>query len=308
MAFLFKSDPTRGQIWRAAFARQVPEVEFRTWPEVGDAADIRYLAAWTVTRELMESLPNLEVLFSVGAGVDQLDLTQVPPHVRVVRMLDPGLTESMVEFVCLSVLSLHRDLPHYRQAQGEQRWAPLVPAAATRRRVGVMGLGNLGRASLAALRPLGFQLSGWSRSGAAVEGVRTYAGADAMPAFLGACDILVCLLPLTGETRGILCRKSFALLPRGAAIINVGRGGHLVEDDLIPALEAGQLSAAIIDVLNVEPAPADHPFWRHPRIWLTPHVASRTRDDSSADVLIANIVRHKAGLAMAGEVDRDRGY
>lgn len=308
MAFLFKSDPARGQVWREAFARHLPDVEFRSWPDVGDPSSIRYLAAWTVTRELLESLPNLEVLFSVGAGVDQLDLAQVPAPVRVVRMLDPGLTESMVEFVCLSVLSLHRDLPHYVRAQAEQRWAPLVPAAAGRRRVGIMGLGNLGRASLAALRPFGFQLSGWSRSGAVMEGVQTYAGDGALPAFLGSCDILVCLLPLTDGTRGILCRKSFALLPRGAAIINVGRGGHLVEEDLIPALDDGQLSAAIIDVLNVEPAPADHPFWRHPRIWLTPHVASRTRDESSADVLVANIARHRQGQKMQGEVDRDRGY
>lgn len=308
MAFLFKSSAERGRVWADAFARSAPDVEFRAWPETGDAADIRYLAAWTVTRELLDGLPNLEVLFSVGAGVDQLDLSQVPDHVRVVRMVEPGLTDGMAQYATFATLALHRDMLDYRQAQNESRWAPrhLLPVA--RRQVGVMGLGNLGQAVLAALRPFGFPLRAWSRSGGSIDGVRVFAGTDAMPAFLSGCDILICLLPLTDDTRGILCRRTFALLPRGAAIINAGRGGHLVEADLLTALEDGQLSGAIIDVLNDEPAAADHPFWSHPRILLTPHVASQTRDETSVEVLIANIRRHQAGQPMLGQVDRARGY
>lgn len=308
MAFLFKSSAERGRVWGETFARLAPDVPFRTWPDIGDAADIRYLAAWTVTRHLLDSLPNLKVLFSVGAGVDQLDLSQVPDHIQVVRMMEPGLTDGMVQYATFATLALHREMLDYRTAQTDHRWAPrpLLPAGG--RRIGVMGLGNLGTAVLKALRPFGFPLRGWSRSGGAVEGVEIFAGADALPAFLLGCDILLCLLPLTDETRGILCRKSFDLLPRGAAIINVGRGGHLVEPDLLAALDSGHLSGAVIDVLNTEPATADHPFWSHPRILLTPHVASQTRDDSSVEVLIANIRRHQAGEGMRGQVDRTRGY
>lgn len=308
MAFLFKSSAERGRVWANSFAQAAPDVEFRIWPDVGDAADIRYLAAWTVTRDLLDSLPNLAVLFSVGAGVDQLDLSQVPDPVTVVRMVEPGLTDGMVQYATFATLALHRDMLDYRQAQAAHRWAPrsLLPAA--RRTVGVMGLGNLGQAVLAALRPFGFPLLGWSRSGGAIDGVQVFAGAPALPAFLAGCDILICLLPLTDDTRGILCRKTFDLLPHGAAIVNVGRGGHLVEADLLAALDDGQVSGAVIDVLNAEPAGPDHPFWSHPRILLTPHVASQTRDESSADVLIANIRRHQAGEFMQGQVDRSRGY
>ncbi|GGE77810.1 2-hydroxyacid dehydrogenase [Niveispirillum cyanobacteriorum] len=308
MAFLFKSSAERGRIWSEAFARLLPDMQFRTWPEVSDAADIRYLAAWTVTRDLLEGLPNLEVLFSVGAGVDQLDLSQVPDHIQVVRMMEPGLTDGMVQYATFATLALHREMLDYRQAQADHRWAPRHLLPAGQRRVGVMGLGTLGTAVLGALRLFGFPLRGWSRSGGDVEGVEIFAGADALPAFLSGCDILICLLPLTDQTRGILCRKSFDLLPRGAGIINVGRGGHLMEHDLLSALDCGQLSGAVIDVLNTEPAAADHPFWSHPRILLTPHVASQTRDDSSVEVLIANIRRHQAGQPMQGQVDRSRGY
>jgi glyoxylate/hydroxypyruvate reductase len=308
MAFLFKSDPGRGQVWRGAFARLAPDVEFRVWPEIGAAADIRYLAAWTVTRELLDSLANLEVLFSVGAGVDQLDLSQVPDHVRVVRMIEPGLTDGMAQYATFATLALHRDMLDYRQAQADARWAPRHLRPAAKRRVGVMGLGNLGRAVLSALRPFGFSLRGWSRSGGDVQGVEIHAGPDALPDFLAGCDILICLLPLTDDTRGILCRETFDRLPAGAAIVNVGRGGHLVEADLLSALDDGRLSGAVIDVLTTEPAPADHPFWRHPRILLTPHVASQTQADSSAEVLIDNIRRHQVGQPMIGMIDRTLGY
>lgn len=308
MAFLFKSSAERGTVWAGAFARLLPDMPFRTWPDVGDADDIRYLAAWTVTRDLLAGLPNLEVLFSVGAGVDQLDLSQVPPQVTVVRMVEPGLTDGMVQYATFATLALHREMLDYGQAQTDHRWAPRPLLPAGQRRVGVMGLGHLGTAVLAALRPFGFALRGWSRSGGDVEGVEIFAGSNALPAFLSGCDILICLLPLTNDTRGILCRNSFDLLPRGAGIINVGRGGHLVEQDLLDALDSGHLSGAVIDVLNTEPAAPDHPFWSHPRILLTPHVASQTRDDSSAEVLIANIRRHQAGQALLGQVDRTRGY
>ncbi len=308
MTLLYKADPARGRVWQSLFAEHAPDIPFRQWPDLGDPAAVRYLAAWTVTPDLLAGLPNLEVLFSTGAGVDQLDLAAVPSHVQVVRMVEPGITAGMVEYATLATLALHRHLLDYRAAQAEGRWAPvrLVPAA--RRRVGVMGLGELGQAVLAGLRGFGFPLSGWSRSPKSLEGVACFAGPAALPAFLAACDILVCLLPLTAETRGILCRETFAHLPDGASLVNVGRGGHLVEADLLEALEGGRLSGAVLDVLGEEPAPPGHPFWRHPRILLTPHVASMTDAEGAAHAVIGAVRDHRAGRPARGLVPRGRGY
>lgn len=308
MTLLYTSEAERGRIWREIFAAEAPDIDFVTLEEMGDPASIRYLAAWDPSAELLNRLNGLEVLFSVGAGVDQFDMTKLPENARLVRMIEPGITEGMVEYVCGAVLALHRDFIDYRIAQQERRWAPidLIPAAA--RRIGVMGLGQLGQAVLQALRPFGFPLAAWSRSPHQLDGVTCYSGEAEMAAFLQSCDILICLVPLTDQTRGILCRKTLSQLPRGAALINVGRGGHLVEQDLLSLLDEAHLSAAILDVTDPEPLPSGHPFWDHPRIMLTPHIASMTRADTAARALIANIRRHEAGEVMEGQVSRERGY
>lgn len=308
MALLYTSDPTRGRIWREIFAVEAPDVAFVDPSQTYDPAAIRYLAAWTPSAELIASLPNLEILFSIGAGIDQFDMSALPPHVRVVRMIEPGIAAGMVEYATMAVLALHRNLIDYREAQKEARWAPIKLKPAGERRIGMMGLGNLGQAVLQALKLFGFPLSGWSRSGAAIEGVTCHAGQAALPAFLSQCDILICLLPLTDETHGILCRDNLSQLPKGAALINVGRGPHLVEHDLLSLLDEQHLSGAVLDVTDPEPLPADHPFWVHPRIMITPHIASMTRPDGAARALIANIRRFCAGQPMEGEVARDKGY
>ena len=306
MTLLYTSDPERGRIWRGIFADEA--IGFCDTADAYDPATIRYLAAWNPSAALIATLPALDVLFSIGAGIDQFDMTRLPAHVRVVRMIEPGIAQGMVEYATMAALMLHRNLIDYRTAQKDARWAPikLVPAAA--RRIGVMGLGNLGQAVLGALAPFGFALSGWSRSRHRLEGVDCFAGEAELPTFLAACDILICLLPLTPETRGILCRETLSVLPRGAGLINVGRGAHLVEHDLLPLIDEGHLSGAILDVFDPEPLPANHSFWTHPRIVMTPHVASMTRADSAAQALIANIRRFEAGADMEGEVARDRGY
>jgi glyoxylate/hydroxypyruvate reductase A len=247
-------------------------------------------------------------LFSIGAGIDQFDMARLPPHVRVVRMIEPGIRQGMVEYVTMAVLALHRNLIDHGIAQREGRWNPIKLVPAGQRRVGVMGLGNLGRAVLEGLAPFGFALSGWSRSAHDIDRVNCHAGDAALPAFLSSCDILICLLPLTPETRGILCRDRLAQLPSGASLINVGRGGHLVEQDLLSLLDEGHMSGAVLDVFDPEPLPAGHAFWTHPRIIMTPHIASMTRADSAARALIANIRRHESGQPMEGEVVRGRGY
>ncbi|MEC3948043.1 2-hydroxyacid dehydrogenase [Sphingobium sp. HWE2-09] len=308
MTLLYTSDAARGRTWRAIFAEDAPDIGFVDPAEPYDPTAIRYLAAWAPSAELIASLPNLEVLFSIGAGIDQFDMAALPPHVRVVRMIEPGIVAGMVEYVTMAVLALHRNLIDYREAQREGRWAPITLVPAGERRIGVMGLGNLGQAVLGALAPFGFPLSGWSRSAHSIDGVDCHAGDDGLPAFLAGCDILICLLPLTDATRGILCRDLLSQLPHGAGLVNVGRGPHLVEQDLLSLLDEGHLSGAVLDVTDPEPLPADHSFWAHPRILITPHVASMTRADSAARALIANIRNHETGRAMIGEVARDRGY
>jgi glyoxylate/hydroxypyruvate reductase A len=308
MALLYKADPVRGQHWQALFAEHAPQIEWRAWPDIGNAEEVDYLAAWQAPDNLKQVLPNLKVLFALSAGVDQLDLSRLPPDLPVVRLLDPGITRGMCEYASWAVLSLHRDMLRYRQQQAARCWQAHLLQPAVSRRVGVMGLGTQAQQILATLAPLGFALSGWARSAHQLPGVDCYAGEHQLPTFLGQCDILLCVLPLTEQTQGILDRQLFAQLPRGAALINMGRGGHLVEEDLLEALGSGQLSGAVLDVLQEEPAPADHPFWDHPQIVLTPHIAAMTQPASAFGVLLENIRRYERGEQMVGEVDRRKGY
>jgi glyoxylate/hydroxypyruvate reductase A len=308
MTFLYKSAPERGAVWARYFAAHAPELPFRTWPDVGDPAQVRYLAAWTLPPDVAKTFPNLQALFCVGAGIDQLDLSQVPASIPVVRMIEPGLVDGMVEFATLAALALHRDWPAYARQQREGRWHALPVRRAAERTVGVMGLGVLGQAVVEKLRGFGFRCAGWSRTPRRIEGVECHAGMASLPAFLAKLDILIGLLPLTSETRGLLDRRVFEAMPSGSAVVNLGRGGQLVQDDLLQALDSGRLSAAILDVTDPEPLPADHPLWSHPRVTITPHIASETQPESSAEVVLENVRRHQRGEPLVGLVDRSRGY
>lgn len=308
MALLYKADPVRGEHWKRLFAEHAPDIEWRAWPDIGDPQDIRYLAAWQAPDDLDTLLPNLQVLFALSAGVDQLDLDRLPTTLPVVRLLDPSITRGMCEYATFAVLSLHRDMLRYRQQQMARCWQAHLLQPAAKRRVGVMGLGTQAQQILATLQPFGFALSGWARSEHHITAVDCFAGAEQLPAFLGQCDIVLCVLPLTEQTKGILNRQLFQHLPKGAALVNMGRGGHLVEEDLLEALASGQLSAAVLDVLEHEPAAPDHPFWQHPQILLTPHIAAMTQPESAFSVLLENIRRHQRGESMLGQVDRKRNY
>lgn len=308
MALLYKADPVRGEQWKRLFAEHAPDIEWRAWPDIGDPQDIRYLAAWQAPDDLETLLPNLQVLFALSAGVDQLDLDRLPTTLPVVRLLDPSITRGMCEYATFAVLSLHRDMLRYRQQQMARCWQAHLLQPAAKRRVGVMGLGTQAQQILATLQTFGFALSGWARSEHRIAGVDCFAGDEQLPAFLGQCDIVLCVLPLTEQTKGILNRQLFQHLPKGAALVNMGRGGHLIEEDLLEALASGQLSAAVLDVLEQEPAAPDHPFWHHPRILLTPHIAAMTQPESAFSVLLENIRRHQRGESMLGLVDLKRRY
>lgn len=298
----------RGCKWQEAVSRALPEVSFELWPDVSSPQDIRHVVAWTLPDDVIAALPNLEILFSIGAGIDQLDTARLPEHLRIVRMIEPGIIDTMADYVAMAALALHRNLPGHIAAQraGSWQWRDVAPVLQCR--VGIMGLGELGRAALAKLAALGFSLLGWSRLEYQIEGVDCYAGEAGLTPFLGQCDILVCLLPLTDETRHILNRATFNRLPRGAKLVNAARGGHLVQDDLLEALASGQIDAAMLDVTDPEPLPAGHPFYSHPAILMTPHVAGITRTDTAGIALIDNLRRLLRGEPLIGEIDRRRGY
>ena len=308
MSILYRSDAPRAAAWAKYFAEHAPELEFRVWPEAGDLREVEYLIAWQVPADFIARMPNLKVLFSSGAGIDHVDLSAVPAHVPLVRMVEPGIVNGMVEYVSLAVLALHRDFFDYAAQKAARSWHPLEVPPASARTVGVMGLGSLGCAVLERLAAYGFRLRGWNRSRRSLQGVETFEGDGQLKPFLAGCDVLVCLLPLTPATQGILDREVFAALPAGAAVVNVGRGPHLVDADLLAALDCGQLSRAILDVTEPEPLPPGHPFWSHPRVFVTPHVASMTQPETAAPILLENIRRHRRGEPLAGVVDRGRGY
>ena len=307
MTVLYKADPVRGTLWAERFAQLAPEIPFRVWPDIGDPVAVRYLVAWQ-PGDLAVTLPNLEVVFSVGAGVGQLDLSQIPAHLPVVRMIEPGIVDGMVEYVTQAVLTIHRNLFDYELQQQARVWQPMPLRAAASRRIGVLGLGMLGTTVLERLRLFGFACAGWSRSKHQIEGIDCYAGETGLGAFLARTDVLICLLPLTDATRDLLCRQVFDALPRGASLVHVGRGPQLVSSDLLDALESGQMHSAVLDVTDPEPLHADHPLWAQPRVRITPHIASATRPESAGDAMLENLRRHRAGQRMNGQVDRMRGY
>ncbi len=284
----------------------LPDVAF-------NPADVHYAAVWKPAPGELAAFPNLRVIFNLGAGVDALMVDASLPKVPLVRVAVGDLTQRMTEYVVLHALMHHRQELYLRASQRERRWQPRSQWPASAVTVGVMGLGTLGSDAADALRRMGFGVAGWSRSARQIEGVECFHGEGQLEAFARRTDILVCLLPLTPDTRQILNRGLFAKLrrnsPMGAPVlINAGRGGLQNEADILSCLDDGTLGAASLDVFAMEPLPADSPFWTHPKVVLTPHNAADTDPDEISKYVARQIERFEAGDAMENVVDRGRGY
>ncbi len=309
MALILKTDIYRGNAWHDAFARFLPDVPVRDWDNPGKLEDIEYALVWAPEKGVLATFPNLKAIFSVGAGFDHLTVDpDLPEGVPIVRMVEPGLTAGMIEFVVMSALYHHRFMLDYARQQREKVWHEIEQIPTFRRRVGILGLGVLGAACAQKLRGFDFKVAGWSRQPKDYEGIESFHGADGLIPFLNRSDILVCLLPLTPETEGILNAETFAALPQGAALISAGRGGHVVEADLLAALDSGQIGGATLDVFREEPLPPDSAFWTHPRVVVVPHIASMTIAETASEAVAANIRRIQAGQAPLHVVDLKRGY
>ncbi|CAG9275223.1 D-3-phosphoglycerate dehydrogenase [Paraburkholderia unamae] len=304
---LFASEYHDPVEWLPALRHHMPEIKVTCWPEVPDPDDIDVLLAWTALEEAVR-LPNLKLVQCLGAGIDHLVGLPIPDRVPLARLVDNSQVAGFVEYVVGAVLGFHRDRHHFRKSQEKSCWTRRPRMLSCERRVGIMGLGEMGAPCAIALSKYDFSVSGWSRTLKTLPGVQCYAGERQLNEFLQGLDILVCALPLTPGTDGILNDQLFSKLALGACVINVGRGGHCNEQHLVDALASGRLSGALLDVTSVEPLPTNHPLWNVQGLEITPHIATSQSANSAAAIVAENIRRVRAGHVPLGAVDRTRGY
>jgi glyoxylate/hydroxypyruvate reductase A len=294
--------------WRDTFEQQLPDLEIRIWPDAGDASDIEYLAFIRPDFDALPRLPNLKAMFSRSAGVEAFVNHPRLPKVPLGKLEPAGGDPMMTEYVVMHVLRFHRDMPGYQAAQANREWRRTRIVRPEERRVGFLGFGMMAKAPALVLQSLGFPVSAWVRSPRENAEVPIFHGSNQLEPFLNQTDIAVCLLPLTRETEGIFCARTFAMMPRGAMLVNVGRGGHVVDADLIRALDSGQLSYAALDALRPEPLPPDSPLWLHPKVTVMPHVARRPTVAQLVTEIAANIRSIEAGGGLLQEIDKTMGY
>jgi len=308
LALIFYSPFNPAKLWEAELKKHVPDLDFRRWDAPGDPAEVDMALCWKPPPGSLAKFPNLKVIFSLAAGIDHLLSDPDLPDVPIVRMAEPSLTAGVAEYILLHVLRHHKDQRRFEDQQKVRVWQEHFAPPARTRRVGIMGLGVIGGEAARMLTAVGFDVAGWSRTPKQVDGVASFHGADRLDDFLARTDILVCILPKTPQTSGILNADLFAKLPRGASLINAGRGDQLVEADLLAALDSGHISEATLDVFCTEPLPEDHPFWSHPKITVTPHSAGDPFADSAAATVAANILRFRRGETLPHLFDRTAGY
>lgn len=295
--------------WARDFAQALPQAETVAWQEGQALEPCDYAVLWAPTPALLDQLSRVKAIFPMGAGVDAiLKFGDALPDVPVIRLGDAGMGEQMAEYVAYAVLRYFRRFDEYEQQARQGIWNPLAARRKEEFTVGVLGLGKLGVPVVRALRQLGFPVRGWSRTPKDLPGVECYAGMDALDAFLGGSQVLVCMLPLTPETTNLLDRARLSKLPQGAYLVNLARGAQVAEPDLLGLIRAGHIAGATLDVFRNEPLPAPHPFWNEPRITITPHISALTIREEAVRQIAHKITMLEQGEHVADVVDRQRGY
>ena len=306
MRITFCCTHTKAEPWLAAFRAALPGVDISEWAPGAPQAD--HAVVWSPPQQFMDEQPTLKGIFNTGAGVDALLKLKLPAGATLVRLDDAGMSVQMAEFVCHAIIRHFRELDGYEADVAQGKWSFRKPRLRTDYPVGIMGLGVLGERVARAVSQFEFPVNGWSRSAKTLEGVRGFSGMAQLNDFLAASRILVCLVPLTPDTQDILNRETLSRLQPGGYVINVARGAHLVDDDLIALLDSGHLAGAALDVFRTEPLPAEHAFWRHPKITVTPHTSARTLREETIAQIAGKIAALERGEPIAGVVDRTRGY
>ena len=306
MNITFCCTDTKAEPWLHGLRAALPDARIDLWAPGAAPAD--YAVVWAPPQQFLDEQTQLRALFNIGAGVDALLKLRLPPQTLVVRLDDAGMSVQMAEYVCHAVIRHFREFDGYEADQAEGSWSYRRPRRRAEFPVGVLGLGVLGQRVAQALRGFEFPVNGWSRSPRQVDGVRCFAGEAGLPDFLAASRGLVCLLPLTPDTQNILNHAHLSQLQPDGYVINVARGAHLVDAELLSLLDAGHLAGATLDVFRTEPLPAEHPFWKHPKITVTPHTSARTLRDESIAQIAGKLAALERGESIAGTVDPTRGY
>ena len=306
MRISFCCTDTASEPWLQGLRAALPTAKVLLWEPGAPLAD--YAVVWAPPQQFFDEQPQLKAVFNIGAGVDALLKLRLPPNALVVRLDDAGMSVQMAEYVCHAVIRHFRELDAYEADTRQGNWSFRKPRSRADFPVGIMGMGVLGERVARSLVGFEFPVMGWSRTPKSVDGVQCFAGEQGFADFLAASRVLVCLLPLTPETRDIMNLTNMSRLQSGAYIINVARGAHLVEDDLLALLDSGHLAGATLDVFRTEPLPAGHPFWQHPKIVVTPHTSARTLRSESITQIASKITTIQRGEPVAGVVEPSRGY
>ena len=306
MRITFCCTDTQADPWLAGLRTALPQASIESWQPGAVSAD--YAVVWAPPQSFLDEQAQLKGIFNIGAGVDALLKLRLPFKAKVVRLDDAGMSAQMAEYVCHAVIRHFREFDGFAADVAQGIWSFRKPRRRAVFPIGVMGLGVLGERVAKALASFEFPVNGWSRSAKVIEGVRCFTGPEQLDAFLTATRVLVCLLPLTPDTRDIMRLGTLARLKPGGYVINVARGAHLVDEDLITLIDRGHLSGATLDVFRTEPLPQGHPFWHHPKITVTPHTSARTLRDESIAQIVAKIQAMERGEPVAGIVEPGRGY
>jgi glyoxylate/hydroxypyruvate reductase A len=309
MAILFSYEGGAADFWRTQMEDLVPGQEFRVFPDTGDPSDIEFAMVWLHPEGDLKNYPNLKAILSLGAGVEHvLRDPDLPVGVPIVRLVDDMMAQDMSLHVVHWVIHYHRNYHVYAGDQGNKQWQRLRFPDTNERRVGILGMGELGAEAARRVRDLGFAVAGWSRTPKDIEGVESFHGPDGLMPFLARTDILASLLPLTEATENLLDAEKFAAMPEGAYLINLSRGAILIDEDLVAALDSGHIAGAALDVFRTEPLPPDDPYWSHPKVAVTPHAAGPTNDRSAARKMAENINRVLGGEAPHPILDMKQRY